>query len=225
MSAPQALGGLRVVEATSLRVVALDEVAAVVLLADGTAAGRRSPAEGLPVILRSAAGHLGLSAPRLLRRTANGRPYLVHPSGDRWEVDFNISHSGDLVGIVIGVAGRFGLDVQELPRPGWERIGRRWLHAGEWARIDDMPAADGRLEFTRVWTVREARCKATGRGLAGFRSPTAMSEAAAGSLDGVHWRELPMPDGYLGAVAWAGPPEREWPIRPVVVGWEAPWTR
>lgn len=242
MSARETIGGLRTVRVSNLRTVTLDEVAAVVLIADnpytsststntqnstsaGVAPGPQLPDDQPPPILRAAIDRLGLAAPSVVARTAAGRPFLVHPNGHRWDVDFNISHSGELVGIAIGRPGRLGLDIQELPGPGWQRIGRRWLPTREWARIDALPPADGRLEFTRAWTVREARCKATGMGLAGFRSPTALPAAAAGRLDGVYWRELPMPHGFAAALAWAGPPERRWLTCPIVVCWETPWTR
>ncbi|MFC5744462.1 4'-phosphopantetheinyl transferase family protein [Actinomadura rugatobispora] len=192
----------------------VERTAAIVLVATGTAATAE--------ILQTAADRLGLDAPRTLRRGRAGRPYLAHPNGDRWNVDFNISHSGDLLAIALGTPGPLGLDVQEEPRHGWERIGRRWLHAEEWARISALPPGEGRAQFTRTWAIREARCKATGRGLAGFRSPTALAQADAGTLDGVHWRELPMPDGYAGALACEGPPD--WLARPLVISWEDPWT-
>ncbi|MWK38909.1 4'-phosphopantetheinyl transferase superfamily protein [Actinomadura sp. J1-007] len=183
----------------------------------------------MPWILRAAVRRLGLRPPPLLRRTRAGRPYLAHPDGVPWEIDFNISHSGGLVGIGLGAGGRVGLDVQEPPARGWERIGRRWLHPGEWERIEALPPDAGRAAFTRAWAVREARCKATGRGLAGFRSPTALPTALpaadGGRLDGVSWRELPLPGGYAGALAWAGRDGREWLGRPVVVGWEERCTR
>ncbi|MEU6037816.1 4'-phosphopantetheinyl transferase superfamily protein [Actinomadura sp. NPDC047616] len=202
-----------------LRAVALPDVAAVVLLCPSGAGTGDGP---LPAVLRAAVERLGLRAPRLVRREPSGRPYLAHPDGRRWDVDFNISHSGGLVGVAVGVGGRLGLDVQEAPGPGWERIARRWLHPRERRRIDALPPAEGCREFTRVWAVREARCKATGRGLAGFRSPGAVADAACGHLDGVTWRELPVPDGYAAALAFAGGHGRDWLACPVVIAPAAP---
>lgn len=224
---------LRPAAPDDLRAVALEEVAAVVLLSetppppgtDPAAADPEGSGDELPGILRVAVRRLGLRPPPLLRRTRAGRPYLAHPDGVPWEIDFNISHSGGLVGIAVGAGGPLGLDVQEPPRHGWERIGRRWLHPGEWERIEALPPDAGRAAFTRAWAVREARCKATGRGLAGFRSPTALPAADSGRLDGVGWRELPLPGGYAGALAWAGRDGRDWLGRPVVVGWEGRCTR
>ncbi|GAA2437796.1 hypothetical protein GCM10010191_61010 [Actinomadura vinacea] len=198
-----------------LGAVAPADVAAVVLLcASGIPDAQE---DGFPAILQAAVERLGLRAPPAVRREPYGRPYLAHPDGSRWDVDFNISHSGDLVGVAVGVGGRVGLDVQQAPRPGWERIARRWLHPDERRRIDALPPAGARREFTRVWAVREARCKATGRGLAGFRSSGAVEDAAFGQLDGVTWRELPVPDGYAGALAWVGASGQDWLTRPVVV--------
>jgi hypothetical protein len=173
----------------------LDDVAAVVMV-DRDA---HEETVGVPAILRAAVDRLGLRAPDRLARTAEGRPYLVHTDGRRWEVDFSISHSGDLVGVALGVHGRVGLDIQELATGQWKRIARRWLHPDEWNEVAALPEPADRRAFTRFWAIREARCKATGAGLAGFRSPTAISEP--GEWDGVWWRELPAPDGYAAALA------------------------
>lgn len=218
---------IHTVDRRELASITLDEVAAVVILARLPAAephvaspATAAPPSMPPSILRIAASRLGLRLPDESRRTPKGRPYLVHRDGTRWEVDFNISHSGELIGVALGVGGQLGLDIQRLPDRGWERIGRRWLHADEWARVADRPSESRCREFSRAWAIREARCKATGLGLAGFRSPQALSETTAGTLDGVAWRELPAPADYTAALAWVGPSHRDWFGRPVVISWE-----
>ena len=221
------VGRVRQVAAGELRELSLPDLAAVVLLSrpppgDGSGDGSGDTSTGpggLPGILVAAATALGVPVTGSLRRGPAGRPYLEPPprSPDP-ALDFNISHSGELVGIAVSAHGDLGLDVQELPGPGWERIAARWLHPDEWAVARPGPQDAGAREFTRSWAVREARCKATGLGLAGFRSPSA-ALGTAGHCDGVWWRVLPLPDGYAGAVARNGPDGEGWLGREIVMSW------
>jgi hypothetical protein len=86
---------------------------------------------------------------------------------------------------------------------GWERIARRWLHPAE---VEALPtdAEAGCRAFSRVWSIREACCKATGTGLAGFAGIAPVGGAGAGRSGQVWWRELPAPAGFTGAVARCG---------------------
>jgi 4'-phosphopantetheinyl transferase len=86
------------------------------------------------------------------QRTANGRPYL-----SAMALDFNISHSGNLVVIAFS-DGRVGLDIEELsilPFEDFDRV----FDSIEWKYIGRNPDF-----FFQFWTIKEAVMKADGRG-------------------------------------------------------------
>jgi hypothetical protein len=139
-----------------------------------------------------------------LRRARAGRPFAVDTaSGQAARWTFNASHSGNLLALAMATSGHIGLDVQQLPGAGWERIARRWLHPADVATLPSDPDA-GRRGFGRVWSIREACCKATGAGLAGFAGMPPVGRGSSGRSGRVWWREITVPPGYAGAVARCG---------------------
>lgn len=227
------VGAVRAVPFRCLRTLDFGASAAAVLVADapgpaGPAAHGRPGPDRLPAVLRAGAAALGLALEGELRAGPRGRPYLDRADGGV-PVDFNISHSGGLVAVALGPVGPLGLDVQERAGEDWERIAARWLHPEEQAELAACDAVEAADLFTRYWAVREARCKATGVGLAGFRSASPLRGlgrargenclgSAGGCCDGVWWRELPAPGGYAAALAYAGPDGAGWLHREVVTG-------
>jgi hypothetical protein len=182
----------------------LRDVAALVVLARTAGPADIDP-RGWPALLRRVLGSIGMDAERWeLRRARAGRPFAVDASSgraSRWT--FNASHSGNLLALAVAASGHVGLDVQQLPGAGWERIARRWLHPADVAALPSDPDA-GRREFGRVWSVREACCKATGAGLAGFADLQPVGRTGSGRSGRVWWREFTVPPGYAGAVARCG---------------------
>lgn len=88
---------------------------------------------------------------------AHGKPYF--PS--RPDCQFNISHSGDLL---VCALARYpvGVDIQTV-KPHSQRLLDRVCSEAEraWLRgYNDDPAA-----FAKLWTLKESRCKQSGRGL------------------------------------------------------------
>lgn len=95
--------------------------------------------------------------------TRHGKPRLLDgPAG----IDFNISHSGDLVLVALARGVRVGVDIA-LRRPVTNPAGVAALAFGEdiAGSLDTMFEGDAVHRFFRLWTLGEARSKVDGRGL------------------------------------------------------------
>ena len=92
----------------------------------------------------------------ILARDGEGRPYLVSQPAD-----FNLSHSAaHTAAAAVPSPYRVGVDVEEpIDAARAEALVRRYATEGERAMLDD-PTVD----FTLIWTVREAIAKYTGEG-------------------------------------------------------------
>lgn len=92
----------------------------------------------------------------------HGRPAFSDPSLP----DFSISHSGDWLWLAIGEQP-LGLDVeQHRPRRNLDKLMAHVLSPRELAWVSTQD--DELRAFYRLWTLREAVLKASGRGLAGL---------------------------------------------------------
>ncbi|MEO7252081.1 MAG: 4'-phosphopantetheinyl transferase superfamily protein [Arenimonas sp.] len=98
-------------------------------------------------------------------REARGRPFLRHAKAP----EFNLSDTPGGSLLAIAARGRPGVDVERLDRAlPVERLARRWFSAAECAALQALPAEAGRAAFLRLWTAKEASCKATGTGIFGY---------------------------------------------------------
>lgn len=90
-----------------------------------------------------------------------GRPVAsAHPAG--WSL--SLSHSHGLSGCAISAKEGLGLDLEPLKRrPNWQKVVRRWFTLSEQDWLLDRDSAE---DFLKVWTLKEAWLKATGRGIA-----------------------------------------------------------
>lgn len=95
----------------------------------------------------------------LFQYTSLGKPYVNNRT-----LHFNLSHSGDLVFLVVSEEFELGADVEEL-RPVAEAlsISNRWFSTPEVKWIS--ASADHDAAFLRCWVIREAFVKAVGFGL------------------------------------------------------------
>ena len=120
----------------------------------------------------------------------HGKPALA--SG---ELEFSVSHSGDLVAIAVAEGRAVGIDVERVRDVEEERVADRLFAPAEAEALRSLPAAERTSEFFRLWTRKEAYVKALGTGIA-----TGLSEVGEG------WTvvDLPVPPGYAGALAAAG---------------------
>ncbi|MDP2074199.1 4'-phosphopantetheinyl transferase superfamily protein [Hydrogenophaga sp.] len=125
-----------------------------------------------------------IAAHTLLRRALSERMPEVAPSAWRFEsapggrpelagpfkatgLRFSLAHAPEAVACVVTQEVSCGIDVERLARAiDVEALGRRTASAAERAGLQALPAADRGAQFMRLWTLKEAYAKATGRGLA-----------------------------------------------------------
>jgi 4'-phosphopantetheinyl transferase len=94
-------------------------------------------------------------------RPVDGRPDRSdQPPG--WRL--SVSHSAGLAGCAVSRGTPVGLDLEpKARRPEWQKVVARWFSSQEqtW-----LLAANDSDAFLKVWTLKEAWLKATGRGIA-----------------------------------------------------------
>jgi 4'-phosphopantetheinyl transferase len=114
----------------------------------------------------------------------------------------SISHSGGQVGVALTELGPVGLDVEQVRDVDIEALAGQFLHA------DERP--DGRPEFFRCWTRKEAVVKATGDGvvldlrhvrIAGPRRAPSLREYPGRPGLAAVLRDLHPAEGYAAALA------------------------
>jgi 4'-phosphopantetheinyl transferase len=151
-------------------------------------------------VLRALLGGYLDTDPRELRFESgpHGKPWLhdrteevAEPEREQ-DLRFNLSHSGELMLVVVTDGREVGVDIE---------LARERHSTGE--RLT--------AEFLRAWTVREATVKCLG---AGLRAAPAMGECAP---EGMWTAELDVGPGAFAAVAIAGLKECElhrldWPV-------------
>lgn len=120
------------------------------------------------ILRRTLAAYVGRD-PAALRfaRERKGRPYLRHDSAP----DFNLTDTegGTLVAVCRGA--RVGVDIERLGRAvSSHSLARRWFAPEESAALDRLDGDTARRVFLRLWTAKEAACKATGTGIYGWLS-------------------------------------------------------
>jgi len=120
------------------------------------------------ILLRSILGrYLGI-APEAVHFEQNeyGKPRLAGTEPDRGLV-FNVSHTADQLAVALGFETRLGVDIEY-----WRTIddcaalASRCLAPTELLHWHSLPETDRLPAFFRIWTLKEAFCKAVGRGLA-----------------------------------------------------------
>ncbi len=90
-----------------------------------------------------------------------GKPYVKSAS-----LHFNISHSRDCLLIAVSRTSTLGVDVEVIhPLSSMEAMARRCFAAQELAYWSGIAQEDRTGVFFRLWTLKEALMKATGRGL------------------------------------------------------------
>lgn len=144
---------------------------------------------------------------------ASGKPFIKSNP-----LYFNLSHSGDLVFIVVSETHELGVDVEFYrPIPDALSIAENWFSDMETTWIKSSPCNDE--AFLRCWVIREAFVKAVGCGLKlpldsfgillpdffstekemnGIRSPLITKHA---QCDDVQILELTLQNNYLAAIA------------------------
>jgi 4'-phosphopantetheinyl transferase len=162
-------------------------------------------------LLRKCLGHYLEQPPETveLAYTDLGRPLLPQDE----TIQFNISHTGDLVAFALTASAQVGVDVELVHRPpDLLELAKRIFSDADFRTFQALPADEALPTFYRVWTRKEAYLKARGEGITEglqlisaslgpettSRIMDARNESAAQT-----WRviDLPVPNDYMGCIA------------------------
>lgn len=112
------------------------------------------------------ARYLGIAAPHIrFTYTPNGKPELAADQNSR-QLRFNVSHSGNMALIAVGVQDALGVDIEKI-RPGVNtaELSERFFSARERAGLRVLPETMLVAAFYACWARKEAFLKAIGEGL------------------------------------------------------------
>ncbi len=166
------------------------------------------------MLRRLLARYTGVAPPDLQYIIApNGKPRLS-PVNERTGLEFNLSHSNDIVLFAFSRDRAIGVDVETLrPELEIEVVASQFFTANEARTIMSLPSDQRLHAFTVCWTRKEAYLKARGDGI-GFGMDrfevSLMPDASAMLLETPfdpaeisRWTYLPIavPTGCLGACA------------------------
>lgn len=125
-------------------------------------------------------------------RTPAGKPFCPAPA-----LHFNLSHSGELVGMAVS-SREIGLDLERL-RPVRLDAAKRIAAPAELSYIGEDP-----IRFLQIWTLKEAYFKCIGTGLMGEERDVVFTVAADGRVrcsdPAVTCRFYPADPAYLCAI-------------------------
>lgn len=143
----------------------------------------------------------------------HGKPFLSGANASSG-LNFNLSHSGEMVVYAIARQRNLGIDVEQM-RPAFaaEDIARRYFSAREIDDLQTLPRESRVAGFFNCWTRKEAYLKATGMGLQialdSFSVSLLPDQPAhfAGGID-AKWRLAAFrpAEGYVAALAFDGAP-------------------
>jgi 4'-phosphopantetheinyl transferase len=103
-----------------------------------------------------------------IKYTTRQRPYLEQAP------DFNITHSGSIVALVLSEDSRVGIDVEGIEPIEIDTF-RPQFTPGEWMKINGN--GDPLFGFYHYWTIKEAVVKADGEGLPKFSAVRILDES------------------------------------------------
>jgi len=98
--------------------------------------------------------------------SAAGKPSLALGDYRGQPLAFNLSHSGKLAILAVGLQPLLGVDIEagERPRELLD-LAERYYHPAEFAYLRQLNEAQIACEFFRLWTLKEAFFKALGGGI------------------------------------------------------------
>lgn len=149
------------------------------------------------ILIRKLLAHDGMIPEETVHLTTTGHGKPCAEPVQFPGVDFNVSHSGELVVAAIGNGVSVGIDVEAMENiPEYLTLAEQFFTAGEWNKIKDA----GSLSlFYEYWTAKEAYVKATGMGLyQALNSFWVTEEGIYESAWQTQWRrqKIEVPDGY-----------------------------
>lgn len=118
-------------------------------------------------LVRLLLGHLLNTRPESLRFRYNGfgKPSISQAQNKR-SLQFNVSHSGDLILIALAVDSQVGVDVERVREDlDIESIAKHLFSAHERADLAALSSDQRHQGFFRCWSRKEAFIKARGEGL------------------------------------------------------------
>jgi len=111
-----------------------------------------------------------------------GKPQIAQAGNE--SVHFNLSHSGDLLLILVGRSSELGIDVENSHRlRRFTRIAQRYFSESEVHELLKLTGSEQQRRFYRLWTLKEAYLKARGLGLGLRLDRFSFSFGADGCLD------------------------------------------
>jgi len=139
-----------------------------------------------------------------------GRPYLKS-----YELEFNLSHSGDFALLAITRDRKVGVDLERFrPEMEFESIARRFFSPNEVSELLALPLEQREAAFFNCWTRKEAYIKAHGLGLSlpldsfdvSLGEPALLRATRPDSQETSTWNllSLEVDPGYAGALAVEG---------------------
>ncbi|MBP0020247.1 MAG: 4'-phosphopantetheinyl transferase superfamily protein [Cyanobacteria bacterium SBLK] len=158
-------------------------------------------------LLRLLLGHYLQQDPQSLQfaYSAKGKPFLKDEA-----VQFNLSHSGDLIVLGMSRDRAIGVDVEQIhPLPDALKLARRFFCEAEWEKIRTLPSNLTSRAFFTAWTRKEAFLKATGDGIAGLKDvevsllpdePIQIYRIAGKIAKGWQLQSLDLGEEYVGAM-------------------------
>jgi 4'-phosphopantetheinyl transferase len=137
--------------------------------------------------------------------TKHGKPFL---KGEPvCGVQFNVSHSGDMVAVAVSCGRSVGIDIEKVRDDISEsELSLRFFSETEIAAIRNSRGCAKAELFFRIWTRKEALLKATGEGIGGLPGSPDILEKDEFSLNGTVWQvyDLKISPGYRAALATEG---------------------
>ena len=171
-------------------------------------------------LLRSILGRMIGVAPNELvfRYGHRGKPELAGPAPHN--VQFNMSHSRDVVLVAVAHGRRVGVDIEHIDEPGdVRRIAARFLSPRDRDAIEQLPLERQREGFLRCWTRKEAYMKARGDGISrplddfdvalsaeSARATPRLSNVVGDPSEADRWElaDVSAPRGFMAAIAVEG---------------------
>lgn len=143
------------------------------------------------------AGYCGIAGESVgLATGPHGKPYVT--LSDCLDLSFNLAHSGVLVMYAFTRGWEVGIDVERPDQVAWTPFMLRTIFSEEErAYLATLGPAEWQLMACSMWTVKEAKAKATGLGLARSLSSDASTPGASS------WRlhTFEAAPGYIATVA------------------------
>ena len=92
-----------------------------------------------------------------------GKPHITNPS---ISLEFSLSHSRDWLACAVTASNAIGVDIEFCdPAREFSKLARRFFQSQEYEALQALPAADRGARFYDLWTLKEARVKASGGAL------------------------------------------------------------